>query len=260
MQLTGREDVAMSLVDQVRKLEQQVVERLKELEPLTREYDQLRKVAQRLGLKYSPGSTEAGDAATAPKSARRAGKRAAAAKRAPRTPTKAKAARGVAAKPTAKPRGTRSSTATQTSASARATGASETVAAARPRKRAATSRQRPSGRRPAARPGQRHDDVLGLVRENPGITVREIGERLGVDSTGLYRVVTRLTNEGRVRKDGAQLQPVDSTTATAPTPQATGVSAQQTPATAADETPEATRPATSRASTTGAATAPSADT
>src|SRR5687768_5955205 len=100
----------MSLVDQVRKLEQQVLDRLKELEPLTHEYDQLRKVAQRLGLKYAPGSTKAGDEATPAKSARRAGKRAAAAKRAPRTPTKARAAqaRGVGTKPKAKPRGTRS--------------------------------------------------------------------------------------------------------------------------------------------------------
>ena len=46
----------MSLLDQVHKLEQQVVDRLKELEhrlkevePLTREYEQLRKVAERLG-------------------------------------------------------------------------------------------------------------------------------------------------------------------------------------------------------------------
>jgi hypothetical protein len=48
----------MSLVDQVRKLEHEVVERLRELEPLTREYDQLRKVAHRLGLKYTPGSAK----------------------------------------------------------------------------------------------------------------------------------------------------------------------------------------------------------
>ena len=55
----------MSVLDQVHKLEQQVVDRLKELEPLTREYEQLRKVAERLGLKYSPGSAEDDGAATA---------------------------------------------------------------------------------------------------------------------------------------------------------------------------------------------------
>ena len=55
----------MSLLDQVHKLEQQVVDRLKELEPLTREYEQLRKVAERLGVKYSPGSAEDDGAATA---------------------------------------------------------------------------------------------------------------------------------------------------------------------------------------------------
>ena len=55
----------MSVLDQVRKLEQQVVDRLEELEPLTREYEQLRKVAERLGVKYSPRSAKDDGAATA---------------------------------------------------------------------------------------------------------------------------------------------------------------------------------------------------
>src|SRR3954470_24341973 len=50
--------VAMSLPDQVRKLEQEVVDRLKALEPVIFEYDQLRKVAERLGLKYTPPAAE----------------------------------------------------------------------------------------------------------------------------------------------------------------------------------------------------------
>src|SRR3954454_22742542 len=61
---------AMSLLDQVRKLEQQVVDRLKELEPLTREYEQLRKLAERLGMKYSPKPAET-DADADPSSAAR---------------------------------------------------------------------------------------------------------------------------------------------------------------------------------------------
>jgi hypothetical protein len=234
----------MSLLDQVRKLEQQVMDRLKELEPLTREYEQLRKVAERLGLKYSPGSAEAGEEAARSATARRAGKRSGASKPAARKPAKPRAARtpggARAAKPAAKSRGTRSTTARPAAVTAEATGTSGTAAPARTPKRAATSGQRTGGRRAAARPGQRHDDVMRLVGENPGITVRDIGERLGVDSTGLYRVVKRLTDEGRVRKDGPRLHPVEPATASAPKPEAMDGSAKQTPPSTRSETHEAT--------------------
>jgi DNA-binding Lrp family transcriptional regulator len=52
--------------------------------------------------------------------------------------------------------------------------------------------------------------VLRLVAERPGITVREIGAQLGVDATGLYRVVNRLTVDGRIRKDGTGLHPIET--------------------------------------------------
>src|SRR5437764_1334092 len=45
--------------------------------------------------------------------------------------------------------------------------------------------------------------------------LREVGERLGVDATGLYRVVKQLTDEGRVRKDGPRLHPAEPSAATA---------------------------------------------
>jgi hypothetical protein len=246
----------MSLVDQVRKLEHEVVERLRELEPLTREYDQLRKVAQRLGLKYTPGSAKP-DAGAKPSATRRRTAKPAA-KRPARKPAKAQAgqSRGrSAAKPSAKPRGTRSTAAPKAKAKAKATGGAKTATRARPRKRAATSRQRSGGRRAAARPGQRHEDVLRLVGENPGITVREIGERLGVDATGLYRVVNQLTDEGRVRKDGTGLQPVDTTTTSEPKPAATTDTAKQAPPAAGTEAP-AKEP---EPSTAVAASAPSDD-
>jgi hypothetical protein len=204
----------MSLLDQVRKLEQQVVDRLKELEPLTREYEQLRKVAERFGIKYSPGSAEASAEAEPSATARGGDTRATA--RSARTPAKAKArrspARARAAKPASKPRDTRSTTGPRAN-SAKATRASGSVA---PTSRAKRAQARGQRRAAAARPGQRNDDVLRLVRENPGITVREIGERLGVDATGLYRVVKRLTDDGRLRKDGTRLHPVEPATASAP--------------------------------------------
>ena len=57
-------------------------------------------------------------------------------------------------------------------------------------------------------PGKRDEQLLALVRERPGITVREAGHALSIDPTGLYRVVGRLEQRGDVRKNGRQLQPV----------------------------------------------------
>jgi ribosomal protein S25 len=83
------------------------------------------------------------------------------------------------------------------------------------RRRRSTSRaQRPStagrsrpraGTRAAA--GSRRDQLLSLVQQQPGITVREAGQKLGVDGTSLYRVVRRLEEEGTVKKEGTHLQP-----------------------------------------------------
>lgn len=72
--------------------------------------------------------------------------------------------------------------------------------AAPPRRRA---------RRGRARPGNRETQVLQHITDSPGITTREIGERLGVDPTSLYRVVNRLADRGAIRKDGASLRRVE---------------------------------------------------
>lgn len=70
---------------------------------------------------------------------------------------------------------------------------------------------KPSRKRAAAprrsRPGGRRAQLLELVRATPGITVPQLGETLGVDSTGLYRVVRTLQAEGLIAKDGAHLRP-----------------------------------------------------
>jgi transposase-like protein len=44
--------------------------------------------------------------------------------------------------------------------------------------------------------------LVDLVRTRPGITVREAATELGVDPTGLYRVVHRLEERGALRKHG----------------------------------------------------------
>ena len=70
-----------------------------------------------------------------------------------------------------------------------------------------TRKGAPPGSRRNLRPGQREQQVLELVRGRPGITVREVGNELGVDPTGLYRVVGRLEQRGELRKKGRNLQP-----------------------------------------------------
>jgi hypothetical protein len=57
----------MTVLDQVRKLEREVIDRLQELEPLIREYEELREIAPRLELEYTPGSAAATSAAAAGK-------------------------------------------------------------------------------------------------------------------------------------------------------------------------------------------------
>ena len=74
---------------------------------------------------------------------------------------------------------------------------------------APTSRR---GSRRGAASGQRQQQLLELVRNRPGITVREAGTELGVDPTGLYRVVSRLEKSGDVRKNGRQLEPAGTAT------------------------------------------------
>jgi hypothetical protein len=196
----------MSLLDEVRKLEGDVVARLKELEPLMREYEQLRALAERLGVEYAPEAATASErgqrspatsrqrAAAKKKTATRAaGKRQAAAKR-----------RTAGGKPRTGDTGARRSP--------RTSRADAAAAAAAPGAAKATTGTRRAGarRRGATRPGQRIEDVLRVVTANPGISVREVGAQLGVDATGLYRVANKLTEEGRVRKDGTKLYAVES--------------------------------------------------
>jgi transposase-like protein len=168
----------VSVLDQLRDFERQVVSRLRELEPLVREYEQLRVAAERLGVSYQPRA-DAGD--------------------------------GDRPRPRARRRATRASTGAPRAA---ATGADRGRRAAKPTARSAkaggTSRAG-ARRRSVAAPGQRQQQMLVLVREHPGITVAEIAQRLGIDATGLYRVVHRLTKAGEVQKDGRRLYPASST-------------------------------------------------
>ncbi len=251
----------MSLLDQVRKLEQQIMSRLKELEPLTHEYEQLRKLAERLGLKYTPTANEAGTEKRPVASASRGTAKASAKPRTARATTKAKAkptrsSRKPAAARASKPRAAKTGGVRGSRADTPTTVASTTAAPASTS--AGTGGRRSRAGRSAARPGEREAQVLRIVGESPGITVREIGERLGVDPTGLYRVTKKLTAERRLRKDGPRLHATASDASAPAQAQAAsataGVSAGHddaaAPATgedAATATPD-TRPTTSSTS------------
>jgi hypothetical protein len=79
--------------------------------------------------------------------------------------------------------------------------------AAPARKRGATH----SGRR--GRPkgsGTRGAEALTIVKENPGITIPEIAEKLGIKQNYLYRVLPGLADDGLVVKDGRGWKPKDT--------------------------------------------------
>ena len=78
----------------------------------------------------------------------------------------------------------------------------------RPAGSRSTGTRRASGgngrRRRRGRGGaNRADQVLRVIRENPGISVSEIGDKLGMKQKNyLYRVVGNLQSQGAVKKEG----------------------------------------------------------
>jgi hypothetical protein len=71
----------------------------------------------------------------------------------------------------------------------------------------------PRGRR--GRPkgsGKRSEEAFALVKANPGITIPQIAEHMGIKQNYLYRVLPTLASEGRVKKDGRGWHPVESET------------------------------------------------
>jgi hypothetical protein len=78
--------------------------------------------------------------------------------------------------------------------------------AAAARKRGATHgrRGRPKGS------GTRGAEALALVKQNPGITVPEIAEKMGIKQNYLYRVLPGLAADGLVVKEGRGWRPKDA--------------------------------------------------
>ncbi len=89
---------------------------------------------------------------------------------------------------------------------------------ARRRSRASTGGPTPSGssngRRGRPRgSGTRGKQALELVKTNPGITIPEIAQKMGIQQNYLYRVLPGLQKEGLIRKEGRGWHPMDETSA-----------------------------------------------
>ena len=82
----------------------------------------------------------------------------------------------------------------------RRSGGASGRAAAGSRQRAAPANGRRRQRRHA---GGRSGETLEVVRQNPGITVAEIADRLGMKQRNyLYRIMADLQSQGAVEKEG----------------------------------------------------------
>ena len=62
-------------------------------------------------------------------------------------------------------------------------------------------------RRRRRRGGTRADQAVKLVTDNPGISASDIATRMKIKPNYLYRVLSGLEKEGRVRKDGRTYHP-----------------------------------------------------
>lgn len=89
-----------------------------------------------------------------------------------------------------------------------------------------TKRGRPKGS------GTRAAEALAIVRGNPGITVPEVADKMGIKQNYLYRVLPGLADDGLVRKDGTGWYPVDGGNGSAPS-SAVSAAVKQVPAAAA---------------------------
>jgi CRP-like cAMP-binding protein len=68
-----------------------------------------------------------------------------------------------------------------------------------------------SGRRGRPRgSGTRGKQALDAVRSNPGITIPEIAEQMGIQQNYLYRVLPGLQKDGLIRKEGRGWHPMDA--------------------------------------------------
>jgi IclR helix-turn-helix domain len=162
-----------TVIEDLKRLEERILARIKELEANDAELAQLRDVAQRLGI--LDGSTNDAGPAT------------------PRAPTATATTRARRRPAQARGRASGIGNGTGTGTRARSGGARSATAVA--------------DAMPAVRQSTRRERVLEVVGGKPGISVREIVAQLGVNRTSLYPVVRQLVSDGLLYKDGPGLWP-----------------------------------------------------
>jgi hypothetical protein len=199
-----KEEIGVSMMNDLQALERRVRQRLTELRPLVDEFRELEHIAQRLGI--STNAPRKAAAASASKGQTRSTSARG------RTRGKAAARRSTARKRAAAPKATtEASPAVGTAApvESRQSPAQPKARSTRTRKTSTTRpARRASARNGGARPSTRRDQLLALVKQRPGITVAQAGQEMGVDATSLYRIVRRLEDDGAIKKQGRELQPV----------------------------------------------------
>jgi hypothetical protein len=158
----------MSLVDEVRTVKQRVAQRLAELEPLVREYEELTQLAGELGLAV----TSSQDA-------------------------------GAAARPRGRPAQTQGRRSQAVSGRPQAESKRPKTAGRRP---PAPARSRAPAQTPSS-DGDLGARVLEAVRATPGVSVAQIAKLVGVEAPALYRPVRDLTSEGVLVKRARALFP-----------------------------------------------------
>lgn len=65
----------------------------------------------------------------------------------------------------------------------------------------------PKRRRRKRRGGTRADQAVKLIEEQPGISASDVAKTMKIKPNYLYRVLSDLEKEGRVKKDGRQYYP-----------------------------------------------------
>ena len=167
----------MSLAEEAREVRQRIADRLAELEPLVREYNELVKLAGEMGVEQQPVGVE-------------------------QQPL------GVEQQPVwveQRPVGLDQQ---QEGAPSAGTAGRPASSSARARRRGG-SRANARGSRAAT--GRAGDDIAALVleavRAEPGKTVADYAEGLNMNATALYRPVRNLTDQGVLVKRARQLFP-----------------------------------------------------
>jgi predicted Rossmann fold nucleotide-binding protein DprA/Smf involved in DNA uptake len=61
--------------------------------------------------------------------------------------------------------------------------------------------------------GNRAQEALALVQGQPGVTIPEMAQRMGIQQNYLYRVLPGLEQDGKVRKEGRGWYPVEGAAA-----------------------------------------------